>query len=250
VLDLYERRVLGVLIEKQKTTPDAYPLSMNGLITGCNQKSNREPTLNLEDLDVEAALNSLKDKGLVIRVQGAGRVERWRHNVYDTWQVEKVEVAVLADLLLRGAQTEGELRGHVSRMEPVEDLDTLRRILEKLAARKLVVYLTPPGQRGSRLTHGFHPAKELESLRAGASAEVAPPVRSPAAPPSPPAALPSPPPPPPVPAVKPEQLTEVQQALDQARTEIDTLRKQLTEVQGALAAVRQELQELKQALGA
>jgi uncharacterized protein YceH (UPF0502 family) len=172
-LDAYERRVLGVLIEKQKTTPDAYPLSLNALVTGCNQKSNREPQMNVEDLDVEAALGSLKDKGLVLRVQGAGRVERWRHNLYDVWHVDKVEIAVLADLLLRGAQTEGELRTHVSRMEPVEDLETLSGILEKLAERKMVIYLTPPGQRGSRLTHSFSPAGELEAERRGASVESA-----------------------------------------------------------------------------
>src|SRR5262249_28725125 len=117
-----ERRVLGVLVEKAKTTPDAYPLSVNALVTGCNQKSNREPVMNIEDDDVEECLYALEKKAMVSRVQG-GRVERWRHELYTAWKVDKIEIAILAELLLRGPQTEGELRGRVSRMEPVEDLD-------------------------------------------------------------------------------------------------------------------------------
>ena len=101
VLSLPERRVLGVLVEKAKTTPDAYPLSLNALVTGCNQKSNREPVLNLSDLDVEDALTDAQKKGLVLKVTGlsGSRVERWRHNLYDSWRVNKVELAVLAELL-------------------------------------------------------------------------------------------------------------------------------------------------------
>src|ERR1043166_2320533 len=141
-----ERRVLGVLVEKAKTTPDAYPLSGNALVTGSNQKSNREPLLNLNDLDVEEALHAAQQKGLVMKVIG-GRVERWRHLLYEKWQVDKVEIAVLGELLLRGPQTEGELRGRASRMEPIDDLDTLRARLKPLAQRGLVVYLSPEGRR-------------------------------------------------------------------------------------------------------
>jgi uncharacterized protein YceH (UPF0502 family) len=234
-LDAVEQRVLGVLIEKQKTTPDAYPLSLNASVTGCNQKSNRDPVMSLEDLEVEAALTGLKEKGLVIRVQGAGRVERWRHNAYDALQVDKVELAVLADLLVRGAQTEGELRAHVSRMEPVEDLDTLRSILSKLAERKLVVYLTPPGHRGTKLTHGFFGAGELDALKRSAGAEAgAAPVRATAggAP------------------VSGGKLADMEQALGQAQAEIGALRSQLAEMQTALTTLQQELSQLKQSLGA
>src|SRR5437870_9315791 len=85
VLDLSERRVLGVLAEKSKTTPDAYPMSINGLVTGCNQKSNRDPVLNLSDVDVEDALARCQKKGLVTRLTGGGRVERWKHNLYEAW---------------------------------------------------------------------------------------------------------------------------------------------------------------------
>src|SRR5438067_413973 len=130
VLSTLERRVLGVLVEKAKTTPDTYPLSLNSLVTGCNQKSNREPVLNVSDFEVEEALTSAQKKGLVVKITG-GRVERWRHILYEAWRVEKVELAVLAELLLRGPQTEGELRSHASRMEPIADLDALRTVIQQ-----------------------------------------------------------------------------------------------------------------------
>lgn len=159
-----ERRVLGVLIEKQKTTPDAYPMTLNALITGCNQKNNRDPLLNLSDIDVEDTLIGLHKRGWVTRVVG-GRSEKWRHLLYEQWAVGKVELAVLAELLLRGPQTEGELRGRASRMDEIADLDQLRDLLKPLAGRSLVVYLTPEGRRGTVVTHGFHAATELAKAR-------------------------------------------------------------------------------------
>src|SRR5579875_3033494 len=170
VLDMRERRVLGVLVEKAKTTPDTYPLSVNALTTGSNQKSNRDPLLNLTDLEVEDALARCQKKGLAIKITG-GRVVRWKHNLYDAWNVNKVELAVLGELLLRGPQTEGELRSRASRMEPIDDLDALRNALRPLVERKLVVYLTPEERRGAMLTHGFHDPHELERLRSRITAE-------------------------------------------------------------------------------
>src|SRR5277367_172315 len=164
VLDVKERRALGVLVEKQKTTPDAYPMSLNALVTGCNQKSNREPVMFLSEEDVEYTLTRLQKAGLVIKITG-GRVERWRHTLYDSWHVSKVEMAVLGELLLRGPQTEGELRTRASRMEPIDDLDHLRRVLRPLVERNLVVYLTPEERRGAMLTHGFHDPRERDQLR-------------------------------------------------------------------------------------
>src|SRR3954454_10919237 len=105
VLSLYERRVLGVLVEKAKTTPDAYPMSLNALVTGCNQKSNRDPILFLSEDDVEYTLTRLQKAGLVMKITG-GRVERWRHLLYESWHVDKVDLAILGELLLRGPQTE------------------------------------------------------------------------------------------------------------------------------------------------
>src|SRR5437870_994225 len=116
-LTIAERRILGVMVEKAKTTPDVYPMSLNSLMTGSNQKSNRDPLLNLSEENVENTLAGLQPKGYVTRIQG-GRVERWRHNLYDAWSVNKVELAILAELLLRGPQTEGEIRQRASRMEP------------------------------------------------------------------------------------------------------------------------------------
>jgi uncharacterized protein YceH (UPF0502 family) len=162
-LSVIERRILGVLVEKQKTT-DTYPLSLNAVVTGSNQKSNRDPMLELSEDQVDEGLVGLQKKGLVVRVV-SGRVDKWKHVLYEAWSVNSVELAVLAELLLRGPQTEGELRARASRMEPITDIDALRQVLGALKERKLVVYLTPEGRRGTMLTHGFHDPAELERLK-------------------------------------------------------------------------------------
>jgi uncharacterized protein YceH (UPF0502 family) len=161
-----ERRVLGVLVEKQKTskTADSYPLTLNALVTGCNQKSNRDPVLDLDEVEIEEGLNALQKKLLVFRITG-GRAERFRHNLYDTWTRNGAELAVLAELLLRGPQTKGDLRGRAARMDPIDTLEALDEILKSLASRKLVVFLTEPDRRGAVVTHGFHTPDELVKLR-------------------------------------------------------------------------------------
>jgi uncharacterized protein YceH (UPF0502 family) len=175
-LSVPERRVLGVLVEKQKTT-DTYPLTLNSIVTGSNQKSNRDPLLDLTDEEVEAALSECQKKGVVMRVV-SGRVDKWKHLLYEAWKVNSVELAVLAELLLRGPQSEGELRARASRMDEIADLDALRQVLIPLKDRKFIVYLDPEGRRGTRLTHGFHDPQELERLRshqpAAEVSEVAP----------------------------------------------------------------------------
>src|SRR5262245_42187148 len=125
-----ERRVAGVLVEKAKNTPEAYPLSLNGLVNGSNEKNNRDTQMQLEEADVSEALDTLKGMGAVAEIQGSGRVAKFRHLLYEWLGVDKVELAVMAELLLRGAQTEGELRGRASRMGPIADLNALRGILE------------------------------------------------------------------------------------------------------------------------
>jgi uncharacterized protein YceH (UPF0502 family) len=161
-----ERRVVGVLVEKAKTTPEYYPLSVAAIVTGSNQKSNREPVTNYDQDDVEDTLHSLRKKGAVILIEGGGRVARWKHTLYEWMKVTKVELAVMAELLLRGPQTEGELRARASRMEPLADLAALQTILEALAPRGLVQYLSPPGQkRGVYVAHGLYPPEELERVR-------------------------------------------------------------------------------------
>ena len=132
ILNPLERRVMGVIVEKAKTTPDVYPMTLNSLVTGCNQKSNRDPVMNVDNVEVEETLDALQAKGLVIKVTG-GRADRWRQALYEVWLVSKTELAVLAELLLRGPQTEGELRGRAARMEPIDDIEQLRAILKPLA---------------------------------------------------------------------------------------------------------------------
>ena len=167
-LSARERRVLGVLVEKQKTTPDAYPMSISAIVTGSNQKSNRDPVSSYDADDVEEILIGLRKKGAAIQVEGSGRVEKWRHNLYEWLDLKSkpVAMAVIAELLLRGAQTLGELRSRAARMDPIPDLDALQVVLDLLVEREFVVYLTPPGQkRGVVVTHGFHPKDELERVR-------------------------------------------------------------------------------------
>ncbi|MFL5328925.1 MAG: DUF480 domain-containing protein [Gemmataceae bacterium] len=163
-LSLAEQRILGVLIEKQKTTPDAYPMTINAMVTGSNQKSNRDPILNLTAEQVESTLEGLNSRGLVVRVV-SGRVDKWKHVLYEHWRLDKIELAVIADLFLRGPQSEGELRSHVSRMEEIPDLEALRAILRRLAERKFVVYLTPEGRRGTTVTHGCQDEASLNHHR-------------------------------------------------------------------------------------
>jgi len=159
-----ERRVAGVLIEKAKTTPDQYPMTINGLVTGSNQKSNRDPQMQLDEDNMLEALDELKSAGAVMEIQGSGRVAKYRHLLYEWLGVDKVELAVMAELLLRGAQTEGELRGRASRMEPIADLNVLRGILDSLRGKGLVLDLTPPG-RGQIISHALYEPDELQRLR-------------------------------------------------------------------------------------
>ncbi|MGO9599357.1 MAG: DUF480 domain-containing protein [Isosphaeraceae bacterium] len=161
-----ERRVVGVLAEKGKTTPEYYPLTVAALVAGCNQKSNRDPVTSYDSGEVEDTLQSLRKKGAAILVEAGGRVSRWKHTLYEWLKVSKAELAVLIELLLRGPQTEGELRARASRMEPLPDLAALEALLEALVPRGLVVYLSPRGQkRGVVVTHGLYPPEELEKVR-------------------------------------------------------------------------------------
>lgn len=233
ILDVPERRVLGVLIEKAKTTPDAYPLSLNALTTGCNQKSNREPILQLSEGQVEDTLERCRKKGLAVKITG-GRVERWKHNLYDAWQVDKVELAVLAELLLRGPQTEGELRGRASRMEPIDDLDILRNVLRPLVERKLIVYLTPAERRGAILSHRFHDPRELDRFLSDITTEAMDDAVSASSGIKAPQSASS---------SNDERLVEMQSELTAAREDIAALKQ-------TVAALQEELRQLKQSLGA
>jgi uncharacterized protein YceH (UPF0502 family) len=169
--------VVGVLIEKAKTTPDAYPMTLNSLTNGCNQKSNRSPQMNLAADDVEQLIEELRDMGAVLEIQGSGRVLKYRHQMYDWLGVDKVELAVMGELLLRGEQTVGELRTRASRMEPIAGLSELKPILHSLIDKGLVKSLTPEG-RGQIVTHSLYKDRELEALH-GRVANLASPPASP-----------------------------------------------------------------------
>jgi uncharacterized protein len=163
-LERNERRVAGVLAEKAKTTPENYPLSINALINGSNQKSNRFPQMSLDEDQVQDALDSLRKSGAVALIQGDGRVEKFRHLLYDWLGVDKAELAVMTELLLRGAQTLGELRGRAARMEPIKDIGALQPIVDSLRQKGLLIYLTSPG-RGGVVTHNLYQPQELAKLR-------------------------------------------------------------------------------------
>ena len=127
-LSRIERRIVGVLIEKAKTTPDQYPLSLNALVNGCNQKSNRSPQMNLQEGQVEDVLEKLRRDNAVGEVQGGGRVPKFRHYMKEWLDVAGPELAVMGELLLRGDQTIGELRGRANRMtnNEIADVASLR----------------------------------------------------------------------------------------------------------------------------
>jgi len=163
-LEANQRRVFGVLIEKAKTTPAGYPMTVNAIVTGCNQKSNRQPQMSLDDFDVQNALNELQTLGAVSEVDWMGRAPKYRHQGYDWLGVSKAELAVLAELLLRGEQTLGDLRSRAARMEPIADQAALRPIVDGLVQRGLMIELTPPG-RGQIVTHNLYLEPELAELR-------------------------------------------------------------------------------------
>jgi uncharacterized protein YceH (UPF0502 family) len=139
-------------------------MSLNALVNGCNQKSNRDPQMSLEPLPVEDALEKLRGMGAVAEVQGEGRVAKYRHYAYDWLGVDKQEIAVMAELLLRGEQTIGELRGRAARMEGIADVNALRPILDSLIQKGLVISLTPAG-RGQIVTHNLYLPDQLAKVK-------------------------------------------------------------------------------------
>ncbi len=172
-----EARVLGVLIEKAQTTPDQYPLSLNAITNGANQKNNRDPVLTMTDDQIYVAAEGLRGKGLAVRVDQPGsRVHKYRHNAIDVLHVRTGELVILAELLLRGPQTLGELRGRASRMHPLESLDVVKEMLRALHERSepLAKEIPPsPGSRAERfvqlLAPGLHAFDAVGSAPAAAA---------------------------------------------------------------------------------
>ncbi len=182
-LNSHEARVFGVLIEKGYTTPDQYPLSLNATTNGCNQKSNRDPQVDFSEAEVRISLQGLRMKGLIGgSMQSGSRVEKYRHNAREILKVGERAIAVLAELLLRGPQTAGEIRTRAKRMRDIPSLDDLSSVLEELKTAGFV--REDAGGRATKyrqlLCGELHPD--------GAGAAVAPaPTNAPTAPATPPA---------------------------------------------------------------
>jgi uncharacterized protein YceH (UPF0502 family) len=226
-----ERRVLGVMVEKQKTTPEYYPMSLAAITTACNQKNNRDPVVNYDVDDVDEVLQGLRKKGAALLIEGSGRVVKWKHSLYDWFGLKNkpVEMAVMAELLLRGRQTEGDLRSRAARMEPIPDLESLQAVLKALQDLKLVVYLTPPEQkRGAMVTHNLYSPAEFESVKAE-FARAAPIYED---------------------EPRPPRSESSSSAEPSWRVEIASLRAEIEGLRVRLDAVGTELHELKSSLGA
>jgi uncharacterized protein YceH (UPF0502 family) len=151
-----EARVLGCLVEKEITTPEYYPLSLNALVHACNQKSNRDPLMNLEEDAVRQALRTLSEQALTRSASGDSRVAKYEHRLADTFNFTRPETAILCELLLRGPQTPGELRSRAERMHPFEDLSVVQSTLKHLMERNPpLVKLLPrqPGNKEARYAH-------------------------------------------------------------------------------------------------
>ena len=177
VLSFLEARVLGVLAEKQRTVPDSYPLTLNALVSGCNQKSSREPVIEATEPEVQAALDSLRGLSLIVETSG-GRASRYAHNIERVLHISTQSTALLTMLMLRGPQTAGELRINCERLHRFADISSVESFLAELAERSaggLVVELPrQPGARENRWMHLLSGAPAMEAHASAGAASAAP----------------------------------------------------------------------------
>ena len=233
-----ERRVLGVLIEKSLAQPQYYPMTLNAVLAACNQKNNRDPVLELGEQEVYDTLEALRLRGAVTRVMAApgARVQRYRHDVASCLGWQKREQAVLAELLLRGPQTVGELRTRCTRMVPFESVEAVTFVLESLADYDppLIKALSrQPGQAAVRHTHLLHPENETPTSAAPQAA-------------LPRSAVTMSPASTPIPAVVPAEPAVAGAGAD----EVAALRAELDDLQAEVAELHEELAELRKRLDA
>ncbi len=172
VLHPVEVRVVGSLLEKEITTPEYYPLSLNALLNACNQKSNRDPVVQYDEATVEQALQSLRDKGLLLSITGAGsRVPKYGHRLAEKLNLGRRELAILCELMLRGPQTLGELRNRSERMHAFDDLGEVEAVIERHP--ELIVRLPRrPGEKEARYAHLLSGPPEAVDTEAAAPAPV------------------------------------------------------------------------------
>jgi uncharacterized protein YceH (UPF0502 family) len=211
-LDRTERRVLGALMEKRWTTPEQYPLSFNALILACNQKSNRDPVLDLEEFEVRGVLLALMVKGLATRIlREGGRTERYSERLTEELALDRSGSALLAELMLRGPQTAPELHRRAGRMEPSLSMAAVEQAFAAQASAGLVRLLPrEPGQRHARWTHRLAPAAEVEAPPAAEA-------------PAPGEAEPRPPAPRPPVQPAPDELAELRREIAGLRERIERL---------------------------
>lgn len=155
-LDLTSLRVLGALMEKEMTTPDLYPLTVNSLVSAANQRSSRDPVMELTEDDVRNALDTLRQHELATPARDSGRVVRFEHRIRTVLNLRRDETAVLCLLLLRGPQTPGELRSRSDRMHSFEELGAVQTTLDRLAAREMPLVAVLPKAPGSREARWMH----------------------------------------------------------------------------------------------
>jgi uncharacterized protein len=211
-LDPVEVRVLGCLVEKQRTTPDAYPLTLNSLRQACNQATNRDPVMALDEAAVRTAAQALAVRGLARFASGhSGRVAKYRHMLRDALGASAGEIALLGLLMLRGEQTPGELRARSERLHSFEEPGELDASLERLAEAGLVERLERrPGQKEARFRHLLAAAAEEEGLSAPAAFPAAPREAEPVSPPGP-----------------TERLERLEAEVARLRDDVDALRREL-----------------------
>lgn len=224
-----EARVIGSLIEKQITTPDQYPLSLNSLVSACNQKSNRDPVMALDEAAVQRTLDGLAKRHLVVERSGFGsRVPKYQHRFcnteFGTLKLDSRELAIVCELLLRGPQTPGELRSRAGRMASFADAGEVEAALDALAGRPegpLVLRLArEPGKREARYAHLFGDTAAAAAEAATGAEETV----SAAAPGAPHAARPAT-----APAEAGQRLERLEQLVQQLQAEIEALKRRLPE---------------------
>src|SRR5580698_9758621 len=216
-----EVRVLGALIEKDITTPDYYPLSLNALVNACNQKNNREPVMTLDEETVRTALATLQEKRLAGPSGGAdSRVTKYEHRLQEVFNFDRREIAIVCVLLLRGPQTPGELRGRTERMYRFEALDDVVATLDRLSQRQpalAAVLPRQPGTKESRYTHLFAGEPNIADLPTSSAADFSTHSTSSAT-------------------------SSAADRLAQLEEEVAALRRELSEVQQQLAAFRKQFE--------
>jgi uncharacterized protein YceH (UPF0502 family) len=231
--------VIGVLVEKGITTPEVYPLTVKAVVSGCNQKSNRDPVVNYDEDRAETVLEELREMGLVAQVfTESGRTARYRHYVRKRFTVTEPQLAILTELLLRGQQAAGELRTRASRMAPIDTLEQLRTELEGLMAMNLVRADGPLDRRGVEVDHNLYPANEKQPMRARSTGDGdEAPVRS-------------------SPIVSSGgdsglagRVSQLETLCETLRSENATLNESMSNLRDSLRKISDELNELRRALG-